>query len=61
MFTLEVIVTAAGVVQRLMQFNVVGVVKTGVYVVDIKLAMTHFKDAQVLYRLGEYVGGLRLR
>ena len=54
-------VTPAGVVPRLKQFNVVGVVKTGVYEVDNTLAMTHIKDAQVLYRLGENVGGLRLR
>ena len=52
-------VTPAGVVPRLKQFNVVGIVKTGVYEVDNSLALTHIKDAQVLYRLGENVGGLR--
>ena len=25
------------------------------------MSLTHIKDAQVLYRLGENVGGLRLR
>lgn len=54
-------VTPAGVVPRLKQFNVVGIVKTGVYEVDNSLAMTHLKDAQVLYRLGDGVGGLRLK
>ncbi|OSI10661.1 lipoprotein-releasing ABC transporter permease subunit [Neisseria zoodegmatis] len=54
-------VTPVGVVPRLKQFNVVGIVKTGVYEVDNSLAMTHIKDAQVLYRLGDGVGGLRLK
>ena len=54
-------VTPAGVVPRLKQFNVVGLVKTGVYEVDNSLAMTHIQDAQVLYRLGKNVGGLRLK
>ncbi len=54
-------VTPAGVVPRLKQFNVVGIVKTGVYEVDNSLAMTHIKDAQVLYRLGDGVGGLRIK
>ncbi|KIC06179.1 lipoprotein-releasing system transmembrane protein LolC [Morococcus cerebrosus] len=54
-------VTPAGVVPRLKQFNVVGLVKTGVYEVDNSLAMTHIQDAQVLYRLGENFGGLRLK
>lgn len=54
-------VTPAGVVPRLKQFNVVGIVKTGVYEVDNSLAMTHLKDAQVLYRMGDGVGGLRLK
>ncbi|QEY24878.1 lipoprotein-releasing ABC transporter permease subunit [Neisseria animalis] len=54
-------VTPAGVVPRLKQFNVVGIVKTGVYEVDNTLAMTHLNDAQVLYRMGDGVGGLRLK
>ena len=54
-------VTPAGVVPRLKQFNVVGLVKTGVYEVDNSLAMMHIQDAQVLYRLGENFGGLRLK
>ncbi|MCF7520705.1 lipoprotein-releasing ABC transporter permease subunit [Neisseria sp. ZJ106] len=54
-------VTPAGVVPRLKQFNVVGIVKTGVFEVDNALAMTHLADAQVLYRMGEGVSGLRLK
>lgn len=54
-------VTPAGVVPRLKQFNVVGLVKTGVYEVDNSLAMTHLQDAQVLYRLEGDAGGLRLK
>lgn len=55
-------VTPAGVVPRLKQFNVAGIVKTGVYEVDNSLALTHLTDAQTLYRLGEDgVNGLRLK
>lgn len=54
-------VTPAGVVPRLKQFNVVGIVKTGVFEVDNSLAMTHLKDAQVLYRMGDGVSGLRMK
>lgn len=55
-------VTPAGVVPRLKQFNVVGIVKTGVYELDHSLALTHLIDAQTLYRLGEdNVNGLRLK
>ena len=54
-------VTPAGVVPRLKQFNVVGLVKTGVYEVDNSLAMTHIQDARVLYRLDKEVAGLRLK
>ena len=48
-------------VPRLKQFNVVGIIKTGVFEVDNSLALTHIDDAQVLYRLGEGVSGLRLK
>lgn len=54
-------ITPAGMVPRLKQFNVVGIVKTGVYEMDNTLAMTHLADAQLLYRLGGGVNGLRLR
>lgn len=54
-------VTPAGVVPRLKQFNVVGIVKTGVDEADATLAITHLDDAQKLYRLGNDGVGLRLR
>lgn len=55
-------VTPAGVVPRLKQFNVAGIVKTGVYEMDNTLALTHLQDAQTLYRLGDNgVTGLRLK
>lgn len=54
-------VTPAGVAPRLKQFNVVGVVQTGVFEMDQSLAMTHIQDAQKLYRLGDGVSGLRLK
>ena len=54
-------VTPAGVVPRLKQFNVVGIVKTGVYEADKTSALIHIQDARVLYRLDENFGALRLR
>ncbi|MDF7676158.1 lipoprotein-releasing ABC transporter permease subunit [Neisseriaceae bacterium ESL0693] len=54
-------VTPAGMVPRLKQFTVVGLVKTRIYEVDNSLALTHIRDAQVLYRMGEAVSGLRLK
>lgn len=54
-------VTPAGVVPRLKQFRVVGIVKTGLFETDNTLALTHIKDAQTFYRLGEGVTGIRLK
>ncbi|WP_066566709.1 lipoprotein-releasing ABC transporter permease subunit [Snodgrassella sp. CFCC 13594] len=54
-------VTPAGMVPRLKQFTVVGLVKTNIYEVDNTLALTNIKDAQVLYRMGDAVSGLRLK
>ncbi|MDO5059747.1 MAG: lipoprotein-releasing ABC transporter permease subunit [Neisseria sp.] len=54
-------VTPAGIVPRLKQFNVVGIVKTGVYEMDNTLAMIHLHDAQLLFRLDGGVHGLRLK
>lgn len=54
-------VTPAGVVPRLKQFNVVGIVKTGVEDADNMLALTHLEDAKKLYRWGEEGVALRLR
>ena len=54
-------VTPAGVVPRLKQFKVVGLVKTKIHELNNSLALTHMKDAQVLYRLDENAAGLRLK
>lgn len=54
-------VTPAGMVPRLKQFNLVGIVDTGVYEADNSLALIHLQDAQVLYRLGSGVSGVRLK
>ncbi len=54
-------VTPAGVVPRLKQFKVVGLIKTKIYELNTTLALTHMKDAQVLYRLDENAAGLRLK
>ncbi len=54
-------VTPAGMVPRLKQFTVVGLVKTKVYEVDNNLALIDLKDAQVLYRMGDNVTGIRLK
>lgn len=54
-------VTPAGVVPRLKQFKVVGLVKTKIHELNTTLALTHMKDAQVLYRLDENAAGLRLK
>jgi lipoprotein-releasing system permease protein len=54
-------VTPAGMVPRLKQFTLVGTVKTRVYEVDNTLALIDLKDAQVLYRLGDEVTGVRMK
>lgn len=54
-------VTPAGVVPRLKQFNVVGIVSTGVDDADKSLAMTHLKDAQTLYRIADAETPIRLK
>ena len=54
-------VTPAGVVPRLKQFNVVGVVKTGLYELDNTLTLTHIEDARTLYRFEGGFAGLRLK
>lgn len=54
-------VTPAGVVPRLKQFSVVGIVKTGVDEADNSMALIHLADAQKLYRLDDAMIGLRLK
>lgn len=55
------LVTPAAVLPRLKQFTVVGVFEAGMYEFDAGLALIHMHDAQVLYRMGERVSGVRLK
>jgi lipoprotein-releasing system permease protein len=54
-------VTPAGVMPRLKQFTVAGTFAAGIAEADARLALVHMKDAQVLYRLGDNVSGVRLK
>ena len=55
------LVTPAAVLPRLKQFTVVGIFEAGMYEFDAGLALIHMHDAQVLYRMGERVSGVRLK
>jgi lipoprotein-releasing system permease protein len=55
------VVTPAGMLPRLKQFNVVGVFEVGMYEYDAGLALMHLDDARKLYRLGDAVSGLRIK
>jgi len=54
-------VTPAGVVPRLKTFTVVGIFEAGMYEYDSGLALIDLADAQLLYRLGDGVTGVRLK
>lgn len=54
-------VTPAGMVPRIRSFTVSGIFSSGHYEFDASLALIHLKDAQVLFRLGENVSGIRLK
>ncbi|WP_028535750.1 lipoprotein-releasing ABC transporter permease subunit [Paludibacterium yongneupense] len=54
-------ITPAGMMPRLKQFTVVGVFKLNMYELDASLAMISLRDAQVLFRLGDDVSGVRVR
>ena len=53
--------TPAGMVPRTRSFTVSGIFSSGHYEYDSTLALIHMKDAQVLFRLGDNVSGLRLK
>ena len=55
------VVTPAGMIPRIKQFNVVGIFRMGMYEYDAGLALMHLQDAQKLYRMGDYVSGLRVK
>ena len=54
-------VTPAGLMPRLKQFNVVGIFSMDHNEYDSALVLLNMHDAQVLYRLGEDVSGIRLK
>lgn len=54
-------VTPAGMMPRLKQFTVSGIFKAGMFEYDASLAMIPLRDAQVLFRLGHDVSGVRLK
>src|SRR6185503_13367248 len=54
-------VTPAGLMPRLKQFTVVGIFQLDHNEFDSALALVAMQDAQVLYRMGEAVSGIRLR
>jgi lipoprotein-releasing system permease protein len=53
--------TPVGMQPRLRSFTVVGVFSSGHYEYDVNLALIHLRDAQVLFRLGDNVTGLRVK
>jgi len=57
----EGVVTPAGVIPRIKSFEVSGVFEFGMYEYDSGLALIDLKDAQVLFRLGQTVTGVRLK
>jgi lipoprotein-releasing system permease protein len=54
-------VTPAGIVPRLKVFSVVGIFSVGHFQYDDNFAFLHLADAQLLYRTGDAVSGLRLK
>jgi lipoprotein-releasing system permease protein len=54
-------VTPAGLMPRLKQFTVVGIFKLDMYEYDASFAMISLQDAQVLFRAGHDVSGVRLK
>ena len=54
-------VTPAGLMPRLKQFTVVGVFALDHNEFDSGLALARMEDAQLLYRMGEAVSGIRLK
>lgn len=54
-------ITPAGMMPRLKQFTVSGIFKIGMFEYDSALAMVHLRDAQVLFRMGQSVSGVRVK
>ncbi|QOC21113.1 lipoprotein-releasing ABC transporter permease subunit [Wenzhouxiangella sp. AB-CW3] len=60
-FAPEIRATPAGVVPQVRRFTVAGIFEAGVHEYDTALAVIHYQDGQRLFRLGENVGGIRLK
>jgi lipoprotein-releasing system permease protein len=60
-FAPEIRATPAGVVPQVRRFTVAGIFEAGVHEYDTALAVIHYHDAQRLFRLGENIGGVRLK
>jgi lipoprotein-releasing system permease protein len=54
-------VTALGMTPRIKQFTVQGIYEFGHHELDANFIIIHINDAQVLFRLGEKVSGVRLK
>ena len=54
-------ITPAGMVPRIKQFNVVGIIKTKSPELNSSLAYIHMQDAQKLFRIEDEVTGVRLK
>lgn len=57
----EGVVTPAGVIPRIKSFTVGGIFDFGMYEYDSGLALIDLRDAQILFRLGQQVTGVRLK
>ena len=60
-FAPEIRATPAGVVPQVRRFTVTGIFEAGVHEYDTALAVIHYQDGQRLFRLGENIGGVRLK
>lgn len=57
----EGVVTPAGVIPRVKSFEISGIFEFGMFEYDSGLALIDLQDAQVLFRLGQTVTGVRLK
>lgn len=57
----EGVVTPAGVIPRIKSFEIGGIFEFGMFEYDSGLALIDLQDAQVLFRLGQTVTGVRLK
>ncbi len=60
-FAPEIRTTPGGVMPQVRRFTVSGIFEAGVHEYDTALAVIHYQDGQRLFRLGENIGGVRLK